>query len=205
MEGLLADFSLLSEVPTIIQSKKLNYTRLFIVVLVSGVAGALFDHIHVKSRTTIYTNPTLFGQAWYMIFVFGFGIAGAYLNATPFARRVYAIPPSKTETIENIASLIVCYFVSAVFHYNRTLDAVILWSAFAARALLVRSMDNKRTFLVFASLVGIGGSLFEAILSATGAFYYNGSDFIGIPLWLPALYCNAAFSGLAIARHYPVY
>jgi hypothetical protein len=48
----------------------------------------------------------------------------------------------------------------------------------------------------------IGGCLFEGALSATGAFYYNEPDFVGVPRWLPALYLHVALLTGPLSLHF---
>src|SRR6266508_3371407 len=41
-------------------------------------------------------------------------------------------------------------------------------------------------------ILAVGGSLFEAALSSTGAFHYQHPDVLLVPAWLPALYLHAS-------------
>lgn len=44
----------------------------------------------------------------------------------------------------------------------------------------------------------------EATLSFTGAFeYYTGHLFLGVPMWLPALYLHAAMAGRFVELRFP--
>jgi hypothetical protein len=49
----------------------------------------------------------------------------------------------------------------------------------------------------FALVAAIAGPATEAAIHALGAFDYTEPDFLGLPLWLPALWANG---GLAIRR-----
>jgi uncharacterized protein DUF2878 len=49
----------------------------------------------------------------------------------------------------------------------------------------------------FALVAAIAGPAVEATIHATGAFDYTEPDFLGIPIWLPALWANG---GLSIRR-----
>lgn len=49
----------------------------------------------------------------------------------------------------------------------------------------------------FALVAAVAGPAVEATIHATGAFDYTEPDFLGIPIWLPALWANA---GLSIRR-----
>ena len=49
----------------------------------------------------------------------------------------------------------------------------------------------------FALVAAVAGPAVEAAIHATGAFDYAEPDFLGIPIWLPALWANA---GLSIRR-----
>jgi hypothetical protein len=58
--------------------------------------------------------------------------------------------------------------------------------------------------LPYALATALGGTLFEAMLSSTGAFYYtkDNQDILGVPIWLPALYLHASLLTRAIALRY---
>jgi hypothetical protein len=48
--------------------------------------------------------------------------------------------------------------------------------------------------------LAIGGTSFEAVLAATGAFHYNQPDLWTVPLWLPGVYLHGAPLAMAVLR-----
>jgi hypothetical protein len=61
---------------------------------------------------------------------------------------------------------------------------------------------------VFALIAAIAGPAVEATLVAIGAFEYTQPDFLGIPVWLPALWANGGvmirrvFADLPVAQQH---
>jgi hypothetical protein len=203
LNNIISDVQLLFDVtPANVSEKQWNLTRLLQVFIIASLGASLLDHIHIQTHTTEYSNPVFFGQAWYMFLVFGIGITLGYIQATPFAKKVYPVPPSLAQALTHVTILIVNWYISGYFHYRRDLVATFLWITFVTRA---ASFKFNRTFMIFSLILAIASTTFEASLSATGAFKYHGHDIFGVPLWLPALYCHAAPAGLALARMFPVY
>jgi hypothetical protein len=53
---------------------------------------------------------------------------------------------------------------------------------------LFRALDGSRTGAVLLAIGAIAGPLVEVALIRFGLFHYRDPDFLGIPLWSPALY-----------------
>lgn len=179
----------------------IDVRRLALVFAFGTIGGGTLDQIHVQSQTTVYENPILLGQPWYIALVFGTGIALGWVVAQPFARKLYPEPPPLKTIALHAVTFLGAYFASAALHSTRPLAAAVLWSTFFARAV---ASPNPRALLGFAGIAAIGGTAIEIAVSALGSFHYVGSDFLGVPLWLPALYAHAAPIGLALARRFPI-
>jgi hypothetical protein len=62
----------------------------------------------------------------------------------------------------------------------------------------------KPRVLLFALITAALGPGVEATLSFAGAFeYYTGRLFLGVPMWLPALYLHAAMAGRFVEVRFP--
>ena len=159
------------------------------VFFLGAVVGTLLDQIHVRSGVLAYAHPVLFGQAAWVPVVFGSGglllvngqrfllvLAGG--DGEPAARSL-ATP----------ALLFVGAYLLTGLGAERPLLVlgllVAVWVARLARA-------PGRDLALAGAAFALGGPLYEAMLSATGAFAYRRPGALGVPCWLPALYLHAA-------------
>ena len=98
------------------------------------------------------------------------------------------------ERVRELPLLIGLYFTSVEANgTNAKLFLAALLVLLAVR-LSFASVPGDWAFALVAAVVG---PLVEAAIHATGVFDYTEPDFLGIPLWLPALWANG---GLAIRR-----
>jgi hypothetical protein len=149
------------------------------------------DHLHVITGVLAYPKPFLWQQAWWVPFLF----AAASLFVVAAARPILVAfggtddrPPAAREVAGDGILFVTAYAFTA---YGHALPSVVL--AVLVAWWLGRVVRGRRFWLVPYSLAAaVGGTLFEAGLSATGAFHYLVPDFLGVPMWLPALYLHVA-------------
>ncbi|MEK6606893.1 MAG: hypothetical protein AABZ30_04455 [Myxococcota bacterium] len=173
-----------------------------VLFVVGAILGTACDQIHVQFGVLWYPRPFMLGQAWWVPPLFGgAGIALSYGPALILRALPAAPPPARPgrEIAIAGASFVAAYFATGVFSAHPLALAAGLAAAWAAR--LVR-LDRREAVgaLVVSLTAAAAGSLFEAALSSTGAFFYHRPDALGVPIWLPSLYLHVALLGRAIAR-----
>jgi hypothetical protein len=172
--------------------------RLF---LVGAVAGASLDMIHVVSGVLYYPKPFYpWGQALWVPLLFGMAALALVLGYQMVAAFVGARDPSPPASAltESALGFVLAYVATGLFHDSELLLAVglvLAWSWHSRR-------HPGEGGVPYALVVALGGTLFEALLSSTGAFQYNDPDVWGVPIWLPALYLHASLLTRAIALRY---
>lgn len=166
--------------------------KLMVLALMGASLGTFCDHCHVWGGVLAYRNPFIDGQAWWVMPLFawaavmvavGYGL-GEKLTGTRLA------PISRRRGVGYGLFFLGAYGATAIFSDWPNALLVLLTLGFVSILLI----EKDRALLVSALLTAVAGSLFEAALSSTGAFYYLHPDFLGIPRWLPALYFWAALS-----------
>jgi hypothetical protein len=174
--------------------------RLF---LVGAVAGASLDMIHVASDVLYYPKPFYpWGQAWWVPFLFGMAalvLVWGYGLVSSFVGARDPLPPPSALT-ESALGFILAYAATGLFHDKELLLAlglVITWSWHTKR-------HPGEGAVPYALVTALGGTLFEAMLSSTGVFFYTpeNQDIWGVPIWLPALYLHASLLTRSIALRY---
>jgi hypothetical protein len=187
--------------PNVSSQESNTMTRNQRLFLVGAFAGSSLDMIHVVSDVLYYPKPFYFwGQAWWVPFLFGMAaivLVAGYNMVSSFIGARDPSPPASALT-ESAIGFILAYLATGFFHHSELLLALGL--------VLAWSWHNKRHpgegAVPYALAVAVGGTLFEAILSSTGAFYYREPDVLGVPIWLPALYLHASLLTRAIALRY---
>jgi hypothetical protein len=172
--------------------------RLF---LVGAIVGSALDMIHVLSGVLNYPKPFYpWGQAWWVPFLFGAAAIVLVRGYRLVADLVGARDPALSSNALTSAALgfIGAYLATGLFHQQELLLAVGLVAAWSLHQRLHPGQGTGP----YAFAVAIGGTLFESLLSSTGAFDYTEPDFLGVPIWLPALYLHAALLTRAIALRY---
>jgi hypothetical protein len=153
------------------------------------IGGGLLDQVHVQGGALSYPNGgVLDGQPWWVAPQFGVAIlllAIAAWNIVPVASQrgpAWRLPV-------DAAAFVSVYVASAVW-WDTYPRGLILGMLTVWAVLLVRSeWSRQRIGIVLCSVaVAIGGTTYEAVLSATGAFEYAAPDYLGVPIWLPGLY-----------------
>jgi hypothetical protein len=165
--------------------------------LILALAGALVctvcDHLHVVTGVLHYRSPWVWQQAFWVPLLF----AGASLlivaGAGPVVTllRVGEAPPSPREVAGDALQFVAAYAFTAYGSGEPTVVATVLSAWWLGR--MVR--ERRPWMIPYSIAVAIGGTLFEATLSSTGAFTYRAPDMLGVPRWLPALYLHVALLG----------
>jgi hypothetical protein len=171
--------------------------RLAAAFALGAALGTALDAIHAYGDVETYPNEVLGRLGWFVPLEFGLaGVASAL--AIPVLERAVGRGTPRAwpmwERVRELPLLIGLYFTSVEANgTNATLFLGALLVLLAVR-LGFAAVPGDWAFALVAAVVG---PLVEAAIHATGAFDYTEPDFLGIPLWLPALWANG---GLAIRR-----
>ena len=131
-------------------------------------------------------------------------VSGTYERGPTFARSFLACSaphelllrlapaPAAQGSARGLASAVVwfcaAYASTAQFQAAPLPLALVLALAWCGRVALSPTVDKLLAGPIFA----VGGALFEAGLSSTGAFHYRHPDVLHVPVWLPALYLHVS-------------
>jgi hypothetical protein len=157
-----------------------------------ALIGTAADQIHVQSGVLSYARPTplLIGQAPWVPLLFG--AAGVVLPLGNAVLLRLLRDRTATGSGRALASSVLWFFAAyastAAFQAWPLLLAPALALAWGARVAVSSAPDRA----IAGPLLAVGGSLFEAGLSSTGAFQYLHPDLLFVPAWLPALYLHAS-------------
>jgi hypothetical protein len=179
--------------------------------VLGAVVGTLGDRIHTYWDVLSYPHPVLFEEAWWVPLLFG--VAGIVLVGTQRNIRRWcgepaavASPSARRTATRELATTFAwfagAYLSTGLFKAYPVALTAALVASFVARA-LARTQAHPRSLWWGALAVGVGGPLFEAALSATGAFAYARPHLWGVPMWLAALYLHAALFVRALERVWP--
>ena len=171
-----------------------TYALLFVV---GGVGIAALDLMHVAAGTTSYSDPTAFGQPWWVIPQMGLATILATVAGRAFVRREVARPRELPVRIMLFAG---AYGVTAVLWRNSLLLLGLLLAAWAIT--LVVSAEGRPTVLYCVLFAAIGTG-YEMALVAVGIFSYAEPEVLGVQVWLPGLYLIAGLLGITLGRTFP--
>jgi hypothetical protein len=159
--------------------------------------GTALDAVHAYGDVETYSNEVLGRLGWFVPLEFGLaGVASALAIGVLERAAGAGAPPawSTWERAREVPLLAGLYLTSVgVNGSNAPFFLVALLVLLAARL----AFASTRGDWAFALTAAIAGPAVEAAIHALGAFDYTEPDFLGLPLWLPALWANG---GLAIRR-----
>jgi hypothetical protein len=175
---------------------RFDLRRLFVLFVFGAVVITLFDGFHTLSGTTAYAGPYHASRlTWWTPLVFGLSTT---IGGPVYAGIYRALGGNKAAPPWSVlASAFWCfgafYFFSGFFHGSNMTKLVVL--AFAGIALFVW-LDRTWQGAVCALVLMTIGPVTEILLVRAGTFVHLQPDFLGIPMWLPALYlCSAPVIG----------
>jgi hypothetical protein len=177
-------------------------SRLLAAFALGAMLGTALDAIHAYGDVESYPSEALGRLGWFV--PLEFGLAGvAVAIAIPLVERAFGLggPPPWTlwERLREVPLLAGLYLTSAAVNGSQALLFLIALLVVVTARL---AFASTRGDWAFALTAAIAGPAVEAAIHATGAFEYTEPDFLGLPLWLPALWANG---GLAIRRLFGPY
>lgn len=191
-----------------------SFGRLVVLSAEGAIVCTLGDQLHVRFGVITYPRPFLAGQAWWVPFLF-FGAVLSMLIAYPLLfrgmKRALGWPQARAsmapgEARRAVLEFFLAYATTAVAAAHPVLVLLVLTGAFGLRlALDWRAADDPGRRALVAALPFVAGAIVagpavEATLIALGQFRYVHPDWLGIAMWLPALYLHAAWSGRAMVH-----
>jgi len=162
--------------------------RAFVVLFAFGaVVLTLLDSVHVHTHTLVYAHPLAFGSAWWVPLLMGCSAAfGGWAYVIGWARLTGpAKLPSWKKVGLAVASFSLMYAASGLLPATAVTKLVVL---VVAAVVIHREVDGTRVGAKLAFAGAVIGPFVEAI---NPQFRYLDPDFLGVPIWLPALYACA--------------
>lgn len=148
---------------------------------VGALIGLLGDRIHVYAGVLSYPNPMLYGQAWWVPFLFAGSAVVIGLHVMASRARLSSRAGASADAA--VAWFVAAYLATGVFPSESWLGP-----ALAALALARFAQAPSPGRAAVLGGVAVGGPLVEWSLQSAGAFTYQISTTWGVPSWLPALY-----------------
>lgn len=179
----------------------------FSLVFFFTLVATTCDQVWVRLGVLEYPHAYLFGQAWWVPFLFA--VVTLVVPTFAVATRIL-LPPSTPFPLDVGGSALIsgAWFVSAFLAgglfdgYSRELATVlaVIWLG----RLWVAS-ESFREGIVLAALsiaTSLAGTVGESAASWLGLMHYPRPDFWGVPFWLPALWLHAALFARDLAREW---
>ncbi len=171
---------------------RLDPKRFVLLFLFGAVVITVFDGFHTLSGTTAYAGPYQASRlAWWTPLLMGAGTAGGGATFVGLYRALGGTrqPPQWNAFASALWCFGALYFFSGFYHgANATKLAVLGVAGLAFFWWLDRTWHGA----VCALSVMLVGPAVEILLVRAGTFVHLQPDFLGIPMWLPALYLCAA-------------
>ena len=175
--------------------------RLLTLFLLGGLLGTLGDSLHVAAGVLGYPAPTILGEKPWVPLIMGIGLINL-VEGYAFWRARWPRSDESSSTLGTVlagAAFLVAWGATAIFWRHPgplTLSLVALYFAWPGAL-------QPRVLLSAVITAALGPGV-EATLSFAGGFeYYTGNLFLGVPIWLPALYLHAAMAGRFVELRFP--
>jgi hypothetical protein len=162
-------------------------SALAILFVLGAVVLTLLDSVHVHTHTLVYAHPVAFGSAWWvpllmgssaalggLVYVMGWALLGGPAKLPPWNKVGLAL-----------GSFVLMYAASGLLPGTATTKLIVLT---IAAIVIHREVDGTR---VGAKLLLAGAVIGPIVEAINPGFRYLQPDFMGVPIWLPALYACA--------------
>lgn len=173
--------------------------RAWLLFFFGATGGVLLDALHTFSWTTEYTPPFMFRTAWWVPFLFmsAYGFGGLLYDRGWRAMRARdQIVPARDVAI-GMTVFALLYAASGFLPVSNVGKTILLLIGAAGLWLYT---DRTWQGVLLSLSAAFGGPLAEILLSRAGVFRHRQPDFLGIPIWLPALYLATGPSFGQLAR-----
>lgn len=165
--------------------------------LLGATLGVACDAMHVHSGTTEYLEPTMFSMAWWVVPLFASAAVALGLGPIVLERALGRRDPAPSAgaAFTGLGLFVVAYVLSC---FVRGASAAVMLLAIGAG--LAATVDRRPIGAICALAAAVAGPAVEIALVHAGLFEHHDATFLGIPLWLPALYVCASYGVSGIAR-----
>jgi hypothetical protein len=169
-------------------------TRLVILFVFGAIYGSVLDALHTHAGVFRYTHEWLFRMATWTPLVFGG--AGLSLGLLyPVARRLTGEWPAReltwTEMTLALNAFALIYAASAYIPASSLIKLTFLAVCGGA---MFGWLAGTRLALLLAFGSAVVGPAIEGAFASLGQLTHRDADFIGLPMWLPALYFSGALT-----------
>jgi hypothetical protein len=173
--------------------------RFAILVAFGAIGGTLLDALHTFSGTSEYPQPFVCRTAWWvpLLFANAYGVGG-WLYARAYRRMHGPRDVRSWSTVTFGVVVFACLYAASAF-----LPLANLWKLAvlgAGAGALWFWFDRSWQCAALSAVTAILGPTTEILLSRAGVFRHLQPDWLGIPMWLPALYFAAGPSFGQFAR-----
>ncbi|MEZ0228599.1 MAG: hypothetical protein ACAI25_08240 [Planctomycetota bacterium] len=166
----------------------------------TAVMLSICDGFHTYSGTTRYTHEVAWKAAWWT--PMNFGLAGAvggplyaFFYSTFGGRRV---PPSLVKLAPGFVAFGALYYFSGFYKGPNEVKLAVLGGS---AAVLFAVYDRTVAGFLCLLITSATGPIIEIIFVKLELFLHLQPDFLGVPMWLPALYaCSAPVIGQGCRR-----
>lgn len=152
---------------------------------------------HVRQGVLVYPEPIarewLPGQPTPAVFLLFFSCTAIGLGLA-WSRLRERAPVGLVATLVSVLAFVACYWGSgrfAAYPLAFSLACIGVWQV------QVAASQRRAELIGFSIVLALAGTLVEMVVSSTGFFAYLRPDFLGVPMWLPALYLAGAPAALA--------
>ncbi|MFO0617350.1 MAG: hypothetical protein U0414_32440 [Polyangiaceae bacterium] len=155
---------------------------------IGATLGSALDAIHTHSGATTYPRPIFLKMAWWTPGIFGFaglstGLAYAVTERLTGKSITRDVGPA--EAAAGFAAFTGLYAITGFLPASNATKLAIVGAGAAG---LLAALAPTREAAALAATTAVVGPAVEVFLVSRGAFSHAGKDFLGIPMWLPALY-----------------
>jgi len=160
-----------------------------------GIALSLCDRVHIAYGVLEQANRSMFGQAPWVIPVFGL-LSITVVAAFGWLRRAMG---ETARAPDRVRTTIAAVLTLGAYASTGPLDGwgSILLVVFAMLWVLRVAVEQGRCAVIFSLVLAAAGPLGEAAMSALGTFRYLHPDMGSVPSWLPGIYL---LGGLLVAE-----
>jgi len=167
--------------------------------LLGATLGVALDWVHVASGTTAYTEPAMFGLAWWVPLLFS-AAAVAMGLARPLAERLTDRMSTELTTsgaMTGLGIFVAAYLASSFLPFPSLVVAAIISVLFLCAW---GTSDGTALGFGLAFATAVIGTAVEVGLTAAGVFTHAHQELAGVAAWLPALYATAQMSVGAVGK-----
>jgi hypothetical protein len=171
--------------------------------LLGATLGVALDWVHVATGTTAYTNPTMFGLAWWVPLLFGAAAVAMGLGR-PIAERLtnrtgdqMTMELTGGGAMTGLAIFVLAYLVTAFLALPSLVVAAIISILFLCAW---GTSDGTSLGFWLAFLTAAIGTAVEVALTGAGAFVHHHQELAGVAPWLPPLYATGQMGVGAVGK-----